>query len=45
MALLIASDDPCTSDLIIKFNSSDDLFEKALSCVANVKGFFPSLLY
>ena len=29
MAFLIASEDPCTSDLIIKFNSSDDLSENA----------------
>ena len=43
-SFLIASDDPCTSDLIIKFNSSVDLSEKAESWVANVNGFFPSLL-
>ena len=29
----MASDDPCTSDLIIKFNSSVGLSEKAESCV------------
>ena len=44
IAFLIASDDPCTSDLIIKFSSSVDLSEKAESWVAKVNGFFPSLL-
>ena len=41
---MIASEDPWTSDLIIKFNSSVDLSEKAESWVAKVRGFFPSLL-
>jgi len=44
MALLIASDDPCTSDFIIIFNSSEVLSVKAESCVAKVKG-FPPLLF
>ena len=44
MALLIASADPCTSDFIIIFSSSADLSAKAESCVANVKGFPPSLV-
>ena len=44
IAFLIASDEPWTSDFIIKFNSSADLSEKAESCVANDKGFLPSLL-
>ena len=44
IAFLIASDEPCTSDLIIRFNSSVDLSENAESCDAKVKGFFPSLL-
>ena len=44
IAFFIASDEPWTSDFIIKFNSSADLAEKAESCVANVKGFLPSLL-
>ena len=40
---MIASDDPCTSDLIIKFHSSAELSEKAESWVANVSGFLISL--
>ena len=43
IAFLIASDDPWTSDLIIKFSSSADLSENAESWVANVIGFLPSL--
>ena len=44
IAFLIASEDPWTSDLIIKFNSSVELSENADSWVANVKGFLPSLV-
>ena len=43
IAFLIASDDPWTSDLIIKFSSSEDLSENAESWDTNVRGFFPSL--
>ena len=42
IAFLIASDEPCTSDLIIRFNSSADSSVNAESLVANDNGFFPT---
>ena len=42
IAFLIASEDPCTSDLTIIFSSSDEESLKAESCVTNVNGFLPS---
>ena len=44
IALLIASEDPCTSDLIIIFSSSDVASLNAESCVTNVNGFLPSFV-
>ena len=44
MALLIASDEPWTSDLIIIFNSSETLSLNADSWVAKVNGFLLTLL-
>ena len=42
IAFLIASDEPCTSDFTIIFNSSDAVSLKAESCVTKFRGFFPS---
>ena len=42
IAFLIASEDPCTSDLIIIFKSSDSLSLNADSWVKSVTEFFPS---
>ena len=41
-AFLIASEDPCTSDLTIIFSSSDEESLNAESCVTNVNGFLHS---
>ena len=43
IAFLMASEEPCTSDLIIIFNSSEVLSLNADSCVTKVRGLFKSL--